>query len=54
MIYTQDKERDEYARYFEYLRGEGLPAEPEVERLELDDLQGVHGLRALRAPIVLD
>ncbi len=53
VIYTQDKERDEYQRYFEYLTEKGF-LRGEVERLELDDLQGVHGLRALRAPIVLD
>jgi hypothetical protein len=53
VIYTQDKERDAYVRYMEYLAEKGELA-PEIEQLELDDLQGVHGLRALRAPIVLD
>lgn len=53
VIYTQDKERDEYQRYFEYLAEKGL-VRGEIENLELDDLQGVHGLRALRAAIVLD
>ena len=53
VIYTQDKERDEYARYFEYLVEKG-ELRGEIEHLELEDLQGVHGLRALRAPIVLE
>ena len=53
MIYTQDKERDEYLRYFEYLADKGQ-LEPDAETVELDDLQGVHGLRALRAKIVLN
>jgi hypothetical protein len=53
VIYTQDKESEEYTRYLEYLREKGF-LHGEVESLELDDLQGVHGLRALRAPIVLD
>ena len=53
VIYTQDKEREEYTRYLEYLREKGF-LHGEVESLELDDLQGVHGLRALRAPIALD
>ena len=52
IIYTQDKEYDEYRRYVEYLAGKGL-LETEYETLELDDLQGVSGLRALRAKIVL-
>ena len=50
VIYSQDKERDEYERYLDYLVGKGT-IEPEFERLELDDLQGVSGLRALRAKI---
>ena len=53
LIYTQDKEGDEYRRYFEYLAEKGF-LRGEVENLELSDLQGVHGLRALRAEIVLD
>ncbi len=52
VIYTHDKERDEYLRYFEYLVEKGY-LEPAIERLKLGDLQGVHGLKAIRAPIVL-
>ena len=52
-IFTQDKERVEYLRYFEYLTERGC-LRPGIEQLDLDDLQGVHGLRALRAAIVLD
>ncbi|MDJ0974633.1 MAG: GAF domain-containing protein [Planctomycetota bacterium] len=53
VIYTQDTEGEEYARYFEYLAGKGYLT-ADVEQVELHDLQGVSGLRALRAPIVLD
>ena len=37
-------------RYIEYLQASGY-LEPEIEDLELEDLQGVHGLRALRVTI---
>ena len=50
VIYSQDKERDEYERYLGYLADKGC-LEGDLERLELDDLQGVSGLRALRAKI---
>ena len=53
VIYSQDKEYDEYRRYFEYLADKGFVAS-EIESLELEDLQGVHGLRALRAKIVIN
>lgn len=52
VIYSQDKEFEEYERYFEYLVDKGY-IEPAFERLELDDLQGVSGLRALRARVVI-
>ena len=52
VIYTQDREQEEYRRYFDYLAEKGCLA-GDVELLELDDLQGVSGLRALRAEIVL-
>lgn len=53
VIYTQDKEWREYFSYFEYLQDKGY-IEGEVEHLTLEDLQGVHGLRALRAKLVLN
>jgi hypothetical protein len=52
VIYSHDKEYDEYRHYFAYLADKGY-LEPEIEFLELDDLQGVHGLKALRAKVVL-
>ena len=52
VIYSQEKEFEEYRRYFEYLADKGY-LEPDYEQIELDDLQGVSGLRALRAKIRL-
>ena len=51
VIYTQDREWREYLSYFEYLADKGYVA-GEVEHLTLEDLQGVHGLRALRVGMV--
>ncbi|QJB57116.1 GAF domain-containing protein [Pseudodesulfovibrio sp. zrk46] len=53
VIYTQEKEREEYEGYLEYLTDKGY-VKGEVEHLMLEDLQGVHGLRALRVNVVLD
>ncbi len=53
VIYSQEKEFEEYRRYFEYLADKGY-LDRDYEQLELDDLQGVSGLRALRATIRLD
>ncbi|WP_319761795.1 hypothetical protein [Maridesulfovibrio sp.] len=52
VIYTQDKEWREYSSYFEYLSDKGYIS-GEVENLVLEDMQGVHGMRALRAKVVL-
>ncbi|WP_163349232.1 GAF domain-containing protein [Desulfovibrio sp. JC010] len=52
VIYTQDKEWREYTSYFEYLADKGF-IEGEIENHVLEDMQGVHGLRALRAKVVL-
>jgi hypothetical protein len=50
IIYTQAREAAEYLEYLEYLqaRGDLLPG---VEDLELEALQGVEGLRALRVTV---
>ncbi|WP_320170820.1 hypothetical protein [Maridesulfovibrio sp.] len=51
VIYTQDREWREYLSYFEYLADKGYVS-GEVEHLILEDLQGVHGLRALRVDLL--
>jgi hypothetical protein len=47
IIYLNSKEAEEYRGYITYLQEKGL-LEEEVEDLELEELQGVSGLRALR------
>jgi hypothetical protein len=52
IVYSQPAEAQEYRRYVEYLQNLGYLTR-EVEPLELDELQGVHGLRALRVTVDL-
>jgi hypothetical protein len=52
IVYSQPAEAAEYRGYLEYLGARGYVV-GEVEDLPLDDLQGVHGLRALRVDIDL-
>lgn len=47
IVYNQAKVEDEYRRYFHYLAGKKLIT-GEVEELELEELPGATGLRALR------
>jgi GAF domain-containing protein len=53
IIYNQRGEALEYKAYIEYLQSLGYLTGP-VESLELGELQGVQGLRALRVQIALD
>lgn len=50
IIYSQGREATEYLEYIEYLQNKGILTD-EVEQLELEDLQGVSGLKALRVQI---
>ena len=52
IVYSQPEEAAEYRTYIEYLQHLGLVA-AEVEDLELGELQGVHGLRALRVTVTV-
>jgi hypothetical protein len=52
IVYAQQREADEYLEYLDYLQDRGL-LEPEVEELELEELQGVKGLLALRVKVKL-
>jgi len=51
IVYTQPGEAAEYRGYVEYLQHLGYLG-PDVAELELDELQGVHGLRALRVSVL--
>ena len=53
IIYNQPAEALEYRGYIEYLQSLGYLTGP-VEALELGELQGVQGLRALRVQVALD
>lgn len=50
IVYSQEKEASEYRRYIDYLTAAGYLT-GQIEDVELEDLQGVHGLRALRVGI---
>ncbi len=47
VVYSQSSEALEYKRYFDYLRSKDFIT-GEIEELELEPLQGVQGLKALR------
>ncbi|NJB85641.1 GAF domain-containing protein [Lewinella marina] len=51
VIYTQDREALVYQGYFRYLSAQGFISD-QWENFELEPLQGVDGLRALRVPIL--
>lgn len=50
VIFNQQKIRDEYMRYFDYLSARQLIG-GKVEEVELDELPGATGLRALRVEV---
>jgi hypothetical protein len=53
LIYSQPGEAQEYRAYIEYLESLGYLTGG-VEQLDLEELQGVQGLRALRVQVALD
>jgi len=52
IVYFNKKEADEYVEYINYLQGKGI-LQPGIEYLDLEELQGVSGLKALRVDVVL-
>jgi len=50
LVYFNQKEADEYISYIKYLQGENVLRD-DLEYLELEELQGVSGLRALRVGV---
>ena len=50
IIYTQDKEKLEYEKYIEYILKKAFISD-KIEFFELEDLQGVHGLKAIRIEV---
>jgi hypothetical protein len=52
MVYFNQKEADEYLSYISYLREQDMLKEG-IEYLELEELQGVSGLKAMRVEVNL-
>ena len=50
IVYSHRREALEYLEYIDYLRSSGY-LKGEQENLELQDLQGVYGLKALRVTV---
>ncbi|MFC4740969.1 GAF domain-containing protein [Flavobacterium ponti] len=50
IVYSQNDEKLEYLKYLKYLISEDL-LEPTIEKLEVEDLQSVTGLKALRVTV---
>jgi hypothetical protein len=50
IVYSQAREAAEYRQYLTFLHASGW-LEARVEELELEDLQGAHGLQALRVTV---
>jgi hypothetical protein len=53
IVYSQPKEATDYCEYIEFLQNEGL-LKGEIERFELEELQGVSGLKAMRVAVNLE
>ncbi|RNI32883.1 GAF domain-containing protein [Rufibacter immobilis] len=50
IVYSQAREANEYLEYIEYLQNKNILTDG-VEQLEIEDLQGVSGLKALRVKV---
>ena len=53
MEYSQQRELNEYLEYVQFLQTDGLLTDA-VEHLELEDTQGITGLKAIRLTVNLD
>lgn len=51
IVYSAEQEANEYLQYIDFFQKRQLLGEP-VEKLDLEELQGVSGLKALRVPVV--
>jgi hypothetical protein len=52
IVYSQNKELEEYLEFIEYLQHEKLLGN-ELEHLDLEDTQGISGLKAVRVNVLL-
>jgi len=53
LVYFNKREAEEYTEYISYLQEQGI-LNNDLEHLELEELQGVSGLKALRVGVVVD
>ncbi|MBD1362310.1 GAF domain-containing protein [Mucilaginibacter sp. ZT4R22] len=53
VVYTNHDEEIEYLTYIRFLQSKGM-LEDEIEMLEVEDLQGISGLKAIRVKILYD
>lgn len=53
VVYSQPKEAEEYTGYIEYLQSKGL-LKDDLEKHDLEELQGVVGLRGLRVSVNME
>ncbi len=53
IVYSQKQEEAEYRRYIKFLQHRNLVGNV-IEQFDVEDLQGVTGLKALRIPIIYD
>lgn len=51
IVYSQNSEEAEYLKYIKYLQHTKI-LEPGIEQFEVEDLQGVSGLRAIRVKVL--
>ncbi len=54
IVYSNEEDAIEYGKYLDFLIAKGYIEAESVEDLELENLQGITGLRALRASVVYD
>ncbi len=50
IVYSQDKDAEEYLKYIKYLQSKNYLGK--VEKVELENLQGISGLKALRIDVI--
>ncbi|WP_312824259.1 GAF domain-containing protein [Epilithonimonas sp.] len=50
IIYSQEREREEYLKLIKILQNQKI-LEADIEELDVEDLQGINGLRALRVAV---
>ncbi|MBK0369207.1 GAF domain-containing protein [Flavobacterium agrisoli] len=50
IVYSHSQEESEYLKYIKYLQFKNI-LEPEIEQFEIEDLQGVSGLKGIRVKV---